>query len=159
LHSLDNTPRLYYTAIEHSDALELYKGAFSHSSITEYLQWECHKSLTETEALVNQMVQLHKSGGKQFWVARSIQLGSLVGLGSMQNETDTSNIGFLVCTNHQRQGYATEIIDALCHRAILTGHIVRALVKPLNTPSSELLESLGWARSGVEEALNVYVIK
>jgi len=66
---------LSFRKVARSDAQLLFENAFSIASVTEYLQWDCHSSIVETEGLLSEMVSLHESGEKYFWIVASKRLG------------------------------------------------------------------------------------
>ena len=50
---------LSFRSLRPEDAELLFDKAFSDSSVTDFLQWERHSNIQETEILVTEMVRLH----------------------------------------------------------------------------------------------------
>ena len=77
--------------------------------------------------------------------------GEVIGKAGMWERPE---IGFFVAPEHQRQGIATEALNAVIRHLFQTYHLGRltADVDPRNTPSIMLLKNLGFVETGRAKA-------
>ena len=95
------------------------------------------------------------------WTVILKETGEIIGRAgfSIRNGFDDVELGFLIGTKHQRQGYAYEVCKAIVEygRDVLMFERLQALVKAENTVSIHLCEKLGFVKYeevNVEE--NIY---
>lgn len=132
-------------ALEKGDALALYEGAFRHQEVCRYLQWEPHPSLAETSDLVEEMLSLHRSGEKTFWILECSSRRIPIGLGSLRPDSPAIWLGFLVFVGEWGKGCGRALAERLiskCRQECFRE--ARASINPLNQNSIGLLSSLSW---------------
>lgn len=108
------------------------------------MQWDAHASPDETRVLIKEMVRLHESREKYFWVALCAQDGRIVGLGSTKPHRNTAWIGFFVLAGEQRRGFGRAILAALEEAVLGRFPTASAAVKSENRASMDLLRRSGW---------------
>ncbi len=138
---------LSFRSLRLEDAELLFDKAFSDSSVTEFLQWDTHSNIQETEILVTEMVRLHTEQEKYFWIASSSMRQEPIGLGSILPSASTAAIGFLVFSHMQGKGYGSILIQSLCRCVSQRYKEATACVHPDNYSCLRLLRRLGWTHS------------
>lgn len=138
---------LSFRRVSRGDVGLLFGQAFGDNCVSEYLQWDTHIELQETESLVAEMLGLHESGEKFFWIVSSKADGSIVGLGSIRPDVEDASIGFIVFRDAQRLGYGTSLVSSLAERVYQDYAVVRTEVHGENLACLSLLKRLGWRES------------
>jgi RimJ/RimL family protein N-acetyltransferase len=85
------------------------------------------------------------------------ELVGIAGYAGPPTETGIVEIGYAITTEHQRQGYATEAVNALVSRAFADPSVntIRANTYPTLEPSIKVLEKTKFVRIGSESKSGV----
>ena len=110
--------------------------------------WGPHETRSETERLVAGTMNASADVSCDFVIERD---GRVVGKAGMWERPE---IGFFVAPEHQRQGIATEALNAVIRYLFQTYDLgtLTADVDPRNTPSIMLLKNLGFVETGRAKA-------
>ena len=154
-----DTHRLRFRNLELTDSYALYAGAFRIPAVTEFLQWDSHQDVAETEKLMREMISLHQQGSKFFWAAELKEDNRISGLVSVRPEQKAAWVGFLVCFEEQRKGLGFEIVAAAETAVLGVFDCVLASVAPANQGSIGLLKKRAWAEEPNDEVRPLLTFK
>lgn len=152
------TQRLQLRALSKGDASGLWP-LVSNSRLTTFLAWEPHRSIEETEGMVNALIEAQQAGRGFHWVA--IHDGQIVGLVSLidvrrQHRCWTLNraeLAYWIGVPFQGQGYATEAAAAVAEFGFAKLQLHKILVYHAadNPASGRTIEKLGFRFVGEEK--------
>jgi RimJ/RimL family protein N-acetyltransferase len=95
-----------------------------------------------------------------FYVVDDGRLVGSAGFFGSPDERGEVEIGYSICENERRKGFATAAIDALCRSAASSGcRAVRARVRGDNTASISALRSNSFIQSGSDAADGLLVFR
>nr|MBQ8253603.1 GNAT family N-acetyltransferase [Lachnospiraceae bacterium] len=145
-HILD-TDRCRVREITPEDVDELYE-IYAQPGITDYME-DLYENREDEIAYTLDYIRYHY-GFYDFgmWIVEDKQSGTIIGRAGfdMRPESEIPELGFLVRTEYQKQGYATEVCDALLSygKEYLGFDEVVSYADAENAPSVGLLKKLGF---------------
>ena len=152
------TTRLELRALYKADAQGLWP-LVSDRRLTNFLAWEAHQSLAETESMITALSAAQQAGRSFHWVVS--HAGQIVGLVSLidvcrKHRSWTLNraeLAYWIGPPHQRRGYATEASAAVVAFGFgaLQLHKIRVYHAADNSASSRTIEKLGFRFVGEEK--------
>lgn len=145
-HILD-TERCRVREITPEDVDRLYE-IYADPQITEFME-DLYKDREDEIAYTREYIRCHY-GFYDFgmWIVEEKESGLVIGRAGfdMRQGYDTPELGFMICREFQRQGYAGEVCRALLAygKEQLGFDCVGAFTDPANISSVRLLEQLGF---------------
>lgn len=144
------TKRLYLTEFVKSDAEELFKMR-SDERVLKYLDRDPHKSVEESELMIEKMISTYNSKEGINWIIRekdSLNVTGYIGYWRLIRENLRAEIGYAMKPEYWGDGYMqeslTKVIDFGFKEFCL--HSIEANVNPNNLSSIKLLEKSGFRR-------------
>lgn len=144
-----HTKRLYIRQVQEADWWDLYK-CISDPAVMEY-----EPPLTDEQ---RRIWADNCIASTAFWSVFLADTGNMIGNVYLnKGEQNNWEIGYMLKSEYQKHGYATEAIGSLICRAfhIEMAHRVYAFCNAENTASWKLLERLGFRREGLIKQ-NIY---
>ena len=144
------TPRLYIRPFKDDD-LETLVAYRSHPEVELYQMWQNYNQ-AQAKDLISSNKYLDFNQGGRFQLALESKLtNKLMGdlyLRIDENDKRLGEVGYTLSRDYQKQGLATEALQALLSYCfeILQMHRLSATADPRNLPSLKLLERLGFQR-------------
>lgn len=144
------TERLLLAEFEKSDAEELFK-IRSDERVLKFLDRDSHKSVEESELMIEGMIKSYKSKEGINWIIRETNSPDVVGyIGYWRiiRNNVRAEIGYAMKPEYWGKGYMqealTKVIDFGFNEFCL--HSIEANVNPDNASSIKLLEKCGFKR-------------
>lgn len=144
------TKRLYLTEFVKSDAEELFKMR-SDERVLKFLDRDPHKSVEESELMIEKMISTYNSKEGINWIIRekdSLNVTGYIGYWRLIRENLRAEIGYAMKPEYWGDGYMqeslTKVIDFGFKEFCL--HSIEANVNPNNLSSIKLLEKSGFRR-------------
>lgn len=160
------TDRCVIREICMDDIDELFK-LYEDKSLTKYMEplYERAKEEEYTRAYIRNMYGYYGYG---MWLVFDKQTGRLIGRAGFNEQVIDGNaeteLGYMIASDLQRQGYATEVCEAILAygREYHEFTSVNCLIQPENTASIRLAEKLGMTYKGQSDVngkiMNRYII-
>jgi ribosomal-protein-alanine N-acetyltransferase len=144
------TKRLYLREFVKSDAEELFKMR-SDERVLKYLDRDPHKSVEESELMIEKMISTYNSKEGINWIIRgknTLNVIGYIGYWRLIRENLRAEIGYAMKPEYWGNGYMqealTKVIDFGFKEFCL--HSIEANVNPNNLSSIKLLEKSGFRR-------------
>jgi len=144
------TERLLLIEFVKSDSEELFKMR-SDERVLKYLDRDLHKSVTESELMIEGMIKSYNSKEGINWIIRkknTLDVIGYIGYWRMKKEDVRAEIGYAMKPEFWGNGYMKEalskVIDFGFNQFCL--HSIEANVNPENANSIKLLEKLGFKK-------------
>lgn len=144
------TKRLYLTEFVKSDAEELFKMR-SDERVLKYLDRDPHKTVEESELMIEKMISTYNSKDGINWIIRekdTLNVIGYIGYWRLIRENIRAEIGYAMKPEYWGNGYMqeslTKVIDFGFKEFGL--HSIEANVNPNNLSSIKLLEKFGFSR-------------
>ena len=120
------------------------KAFITYRNNLDWMKYQGFKGLSEEAYREILLVQQKLTEGAQLAITLS-DTTQLIGDIYLKEEQDTIWIGYTIAPAYARQGYAGEVVQALCNHLMAEGYAtVNAGAEPENTASIRLLEKLGF---------------
>ena len=154
------TKRLLVRETTLEDVDEFYK-LYSDPAMTQYMEGLFDDPEDEKRYQKDYIKKVYGLMGFGVWTLVRLEDGQVIGRAgySVRNGFDEVELGFLVGSSYQRQGYAFEACDAILDygRDVLQFDKVQTLVKAENRVSIHMCEKLGFSKeSEVDVEENIY---
>ena len=153
------TGRLVLRGMRVSDAADMYEYA-CRPSVTEYLTWDPHTSLTETRDYLTYVGQRYRTGDFYDWSVVDKESGRMIGtcgFTSFNCPADSAEIGYVLNPAFQGRGLATEAVRRVLRFGFeeLELHRIEAHFIEGNDASRRLMERVdmsfeGYARESMK---------
>ncbi len=146
------TPRLLLRSFQDED-LEALMAYRSHPEIERYQMWQNYNQAQAKDLISGNKNLDFRQGGRFQLALEYKQRQELIGdlyLRIDESDHRLGEVGYTLAKNYQRQGLATEAMQALltyCFET-LKMHRLSATADPRNVPSLKLLERLGFRQEG-----------
>lgn len=147
------THRLNLRKITFSDTEDIFEYN-SDPEVSRYMTWQAHRSLEETRAFIDKVVDLYRKHQAAPWgmeLKENAKLIGTCGFTAWDVQDARAEIGFVLSPRFSGKGYMTEalreIISFGFRRMMLNRIEARCMTE--NRLSSRLLERLGMTREGV----------
>ena len=144
------TERLLLTEFVKNDARELFKMR-SNVKVMKYLDREPHKSIEESELMIEEIIKIYNNNEGINWVIRKkdkLNFIGYIGYWRMRKEDVRAEIGYAMNPEYWGNGYMhealTEVINFGFNKICL--HSIEANVNPNNINSIKILEKFNFKR-------------
>ena len=147
------TERLLLRRFVMSDANEIFREWASYPSVTEYLSWEYHKSISETKTFLMSVISGYEDSDKYCWGIELKESGILIGSISAyitSEKTRAASMGYCLGERFWNCGYATEALRAVIDYMFYDVNInrVEACHSVNNPASGRVMEKAGMLKEG-----------
>ncbi len=147
------TERLILRPYRSSDAEPMFKNWASDREVTKYLTWNAHRSVSETEAVINSWLAEYNELSRYNWIIVLKELGEPVGsidVARIYGNTDTAEIGYCLGRQWWNKGIMTEAFKAVIKYLFEEIGIsqIRAEHAASNTASGRVMEKCGLVYEG-----------
>jgi [ribosomal protein S5]-alanine N-acetyltransferase len=144
------TERLILREVTAEDAEDFF-GLRSDKKVMQYIDRPLHKTIEDTNELIQSIEQLYHSGEGINWgitLKNSPRLIGTIGYYRMNKPHFRAEIGYLLHTEHQRKGIMTEAMKAILHYGFkeMKAHSIIADINPNNIASKMILEKNGFIK-------------
>ena len=144
------TERLLLTAFVKSDAEELFK-IRSDDRVIKYLDRPVHKNISESELMINTILQNYKDKIGINWMIRKKDTSEVIGyIGYWRliRENVRAEIGYAISPGYWGNGFMQETLSKIVDFGFkqFCLHSIEANVNPANIASIKLLEKSGFKR-------------
>lgn len=147
------TERLVLRRFLLSDAEAAYHNWTSDQKVTGYVSWNVHKSVEETEKLIERWIESYEDGNYN-WVVQVAETEEIIGNISairFSRKHNNCEIGYCYGSRFWNQGYATEALEAVLDYMLgeCGMHVVEARHQSLNPASGRVMEKAGMEKEAV----------
>lgn len=144
------TERLILTEFLKSDAEELFK-IRSDDRVLKYLDRDPHKSVEESELMIEKMIYTYNSKAGINWIIRkkdTLNVIGYIGYWRLIRENLRAEIGYAMKPEYWGNGYMKESLTKVIEFGFkdFCLHSIEANVNPNNLSSIKLLENFGFKR-------------
>ncbi len=144
------TKRLYLTEFVKGDAEELFKMR-SDEKVLKYLDRDPHKSVKESELMIEKMISTYNSKEGINWIIRgkdTLNIIGYIGYWRLVRENLRAEIGYAMKPEYWGNGYMKESLTKVIEFGFkeFCLHSIEANVNPDNAKSIKLLEKFGFKR-------------
>ena len=133
------------------DDIDVFYRIYRDPGMTEFQEGLFQEPEDEKKYLADYITNVYGLLGFGVWTVLKSDTGEIIGRAgfSVRGGFEAIELGFLIAREHQRQGYAYEVCDAILRygQQVLRLEQVQALVKAQNEASVRLCERLGFLRS------------
>lgn len=142
------TERLFLMEFTINDAAELYK-LRSDQRVQKYLDRDPHKSVEESEAMIDAMIKSYNNKEAINWIIRkkdTMDVIGYIGYWRMIKHNVRAEIGYALKPEFWGNGFMSEAFTKVIEFGFkeLCLHSIEANVNPANASSIKLLEKLGF---------------
>ncbi len=147
------TERLILRAMRVADAADMYAYARL-PEVTEYLTWDVHESVEETQEYLVYVGQRYRTGDFYDWAVTCREDGRMIGtcgFTSFNYPADSGEIGYVLNPAYTGRGLATEAVEAVLRFGFerLELHRIEAHYIEGNLRSRALMERVGMTFEGM----------
>ncbi len=147
-----DTERLTLRSMRVADAPDMYAYA-CRPSVTEYLTWTPHESIEHTREYLEYIGQRYRTGDFYDWAVICRADGHMIGtcgFTSINCQSESGEIGYVLNPAYHGQGYATEAVRAVMRFGFdeLELHRIEAHYIEGNDASRRLMERVGMSFEG-----------
>ncbi|MBL4933959.1 GNAT family N-acetyltransferase [Clostridium paridis] len=148
------TPRLLLTKLQEKDASVLFN-YWSDDEVTKYLNIDSLKTNDEAKEIIGYFNKLHLKNRGFRWGIFSKEYNILIGtcgfIKGILNQGHIGEIGYELGRNYWGKGYMKESLTALIYYGFNDYRLnrIEAYVKPENTASIKVLESMNFIKEGI----------
>lgn len=144
------TKRLFLMEFKKSDAQEIFKMR-SDEKVQKYLDRDTHKSVEESEAMIDGMIKSYNNKEAINWIIRNKNTNDVIGyIGywRMIRHNVRAEIGYAMKPEFWGNGYMSEAFAKVIEFGFkeFCLHSIEANVNPANASSIKLLEKLGFTK-------------
>ena len=110
-----HTPRLLLRKLTMTDAPLYYSRITSHADVARYMLWDTHTRLSETEAVIEQVLNRYTSGRCYRWCIALAEDNSPIGaveLLRFDDKNETCSFAYMIGSDFWGMGYGTEALEA-----------------------------------------------
>lgn len=121
-----HTPRLLLRKLTMADAPLYYSRIASRPEVSRYMLWNPHTQLSETEAVIKQVLNRYASGRCYRWCIALAEDNSPIGaieLLRFDEEAESCSFAYMIGSDFWGMGYGTEALKAVLRFAFETMHI------------------------------------
>ena len=148
------TDRLILRRFNRDDAGAFFSNVTSDAEVNKYLTWDIHKSVEETEHLMDTFVERYRNADRYCWAVELKETKELIGTvaaPTVKERTETVEITYCFGSRWWGHGYATESLTAVMNfffdevgvNRVEAGH-------DLNNPASgRVMEKAGLKKEGI----------
>lgn len=147
------TERLILRPFRTSDAEPMFRNWASDREVTRFLTWNAHRSISDTEAIINLWVSQYNELSRYNWAIVPKDLGEPIGgidVVHIYQNTDCAEIGYCIAQSSWGKGIMTEAFKAVI--AYLFEEIgfnqIRAAHAVKNPASGRVMEKCGLKYEG-----------
>ena len=109
-----HTPRLVLRRFRMEDAPLYFQNVTSRPEVTRYMLWETHRQLSETEAVIQTVLDRYASGSSYRWcialAENDIPIGAIELL-RFDEEKEGCSFAYMIGCDHWGKGYGTEALQ------------------------------------------------
>lgn len=137
--SILETSRLILRPFVRDDAEMMYRNWTSREDVAEYCRWYPHKSVAETEMLLDSFLENAKKGFDYRWAITLRVSGEVVGIIDVVDVLDegkTAEIGYAVSPDYWGRGIASESLKAVIDKLFGDGFQNISAVHHVDNPAS-----------------------
>jgi ribosomal-protein-alanine N-acetyltransferase len=149
---LIETSRLLLRRPTAEDAPAIFAGYASQPAVLQYLPFEQHRELGDSQQFVADLLTAQANGSKDsFAITRRSdqQLIGMIGLRGQHQATGRTELGYALDQRCWGQGYMPEAVQAMVRYAFRQGlYRVEALTLTDNRASQRVLQKSGFTREG-----------
>ena len=144
------TKRLVLRQMDNEDVNDFF-ALRSDKRVMEYIDRPLHKTLKDTEELMQSIDELYNSGDGINWgvtLKDDTKLIGTIGYYRMKKEYFRAEIGYLLHHDHWRKGIMSEAIQAVIDYGFtkMKAHTIIADINPNNEASKMILEKNGFVK-------------
>lgn len=142
------TNRLILRKINKNDYKKAFENWCSNDSFTKYLLWDTHKSVDETKAIYDKIIEKYDSNKTFEWIIELKDTNEVIGTIDISRkflDFGVCEIGYCIGPKFQNMGYATEAYKEVirflfeeCDARLMVGEYMDK-----NIPSGRVLEKCG----------------
>lgn len=145
-----HTPRLLLRKLTMADAPLYYSRIASRTEVTRYMLWQTHTQLSETEAVIDQVLNRYASGRCYRWCIALSEDNSPIGaieLLRFDEETEACSFAYMIGSDFWGMGYGTEALEAVLRFAFeaMQIRLVTADHMSANPASGAVMRKAGMA--------------
>ncbi|MCB2200555.1 GNAT family N-acetyltransferase [bacterium] len=139
------TDRLLLRKIRFEDADWIFSRYATDPSVSRYLRWQPHRSISETHQFLEEALRGWKAGRAFTYIIEKRSSGEGVGTIDIRDQSSDLEIGYVLAQPFWGLGYATEAATAVIEWAKQQQdiHRIHAYCDPDNPASSRVLEKAG----------------
>ncbi len=144
------TERLLLREFVKGDAEELFK-IRSDERVMKYLDRDPHKSVAESELMIEKMIEIHNNKSGINWIINkkdSLSVIGYIGYWRLIRENLRAEVGYAMKPEYWGNGYMQEALNKVIEFGFkeLCLHSIEGNVNPNNLDSIKLLEKFGFKR-------------
>lgn len=142
------TNRLILRQYRSTDAELMFKNWASDPEVTKFLTWNAHRSISETEAIINLWLSQYNELSRYNWIIVLKETGEPIGsidVCHVYDNTDTGEIGYCIGRQWWGKGIVTEAFTAVIKYLFeeIGFNQVRAAHAVKNPASGRVMEKCG----------------
>lgn len=142
------TDRLILRQYRSTDAELMFKNWASDREVTKFLTWNAHRSISDTEAIINLWVSEYNELSRYNWIIILKETGEPIGsidVVHIYGNTDTAEIGYCIGQNQWGKGIMTEAFKAVIKYLFeeIGFNQIRAAHAVKNPASGKVMEKCG----------------
>lgn len=121
-----NTPRLILRKLTMADAPLYFQRIGSRPEVAQYMLWETHKHLSETESVITHVLSRYASGRCYRWCIALAEDNSPIGaieLLRFVEEEDSCSFAYMLGSDYWGMGYGTEALRKVLDFAFAVMHL------------------------------------
>lgn len=143
-----NTPRLHLRKLTMADAPLYYARITSRPEICQYMLWEPHTDLSQTEAVIQKIHSRYACGCCYRWCIALAEDDSPIGsieLLRFEETESTCSFAYMISADHWGMGYGTEALQAVMRFAFEAMQIKEIIVDHMaaNPASGAVMRKAG----------------
>ena len=147
------TERLILRPFRTSDAEPMFKNWAGDREVTRFLTWNAHRSISDTEAIINLWVSQYNELSRYNWAIVPKDLGEPIGgidVVHIYQNTDCAEIGYCIAQNSWGKGIMTEAFTAVIKYLFeeIGFNQIRAAHAVKNPASGRVMEKCGLKYEG-----------
>ncbi|MCH5192880.1 MAG: GNAT family N-acetyltransferase [Oscillospiraceae bacterium] len=146
------TDRLILRPFRSSDAEYMFRNWASDREVTKFLTWNAHRSLSDSEAVINMWTAEYNDNSRYNWAIVLKELGEPIGgidVVKIYDNTDTAEIGYVIGREWWNKGIMTEAFRTIIPYLFDVGlNQIRACHAVKNPASGRVMEKCGLTYEG-----------
>ncbi len=146
------TERLILRKLKLSDAPDIFQFT-KKRSITKFLTWEAHKSITDTEDFLSNVLKKYETGEPAQWVIELVNTNIVIGIAGFiaySKIHQKAEIAYILSEEYVRKGYMTEALKEILNFGFnqLDLNRIDAKCEKDNFASEKVMQKLGMSFEG-----------
>lgn len=147
------TDRLILRPFKKEDAIEMYNNWATDEQVTRYVTWPPHKSLDESENIINLWIKENKNIENYHWAIEIKEDNSVIGtigLLGVDNRNENSELGYCISKDYWNKGITTEAASSVINYALKEVGFTRITARHQigNDASGRVMEKCGLTYEG-----------